>query len=247
MFDRFDESARRALFFARYAVTELGGMTIEPEHLVLGILRESPQAILRFAAHGATADAIREPLERACGGEKMSTSVEIPFANETKETIEQTAIEADAAGNATIRCEHMLLGVMVRTSGAATRALTDAGVGIDAIREYLKGQPPEPKPGPFIARHWKGVTTAANAEAYLAHLRDDTFPGLSRILGFEYSIIQRRDVSDGVEFLIVTVWRSLDAIRLFSGEDLEAAVVPQAARALLSRYDDRVTHYEIII
>jgi len=246
VFDRFDESARRALFFARYAVTELGGVTIEPEHLVLGILRDMPQAILRFADAGSTAETLREALERVGGGQKVPTSVEIPFSTETKEVLEQTAIEADVAGNASIRCEHMVAGVLARTSGGAARALGAAGVGLGAIREYLKGQPPETRPGPRIARHWKGVTTAANAEAYIAHLQGVTFRGLSPLVGFEGASIQRRDVADGVEFLIVTMWRSLEAIEMFAGADIEAAVVPPAARALLIRFDDRVTHYEIV-
>ena len=246
MFERFDESARRALFFARYAVTELGGTTIEPEHLVLGILRESPPTILRFASPGATADAIRDPLERAGGGQRVPKNAEIPFSAGSKEVLARTQIEADDLKNDWIRPEHILLGVMVKTSGEAARVLNTAGVRIDAVRHHMRNLPPEPKPGPLIARHWKGVTTAANAEAYTAHLRRETFPALSRIAGFEHASIQWRGVSDGIEFLIVTVWRSLDAIKAFAGDDVEAAVVPPAAQALLSRYDDRVTHYEIV-
>ena len=38
---------------------------------------------------------------------------------------------------------------------------------------------------------------------------------------------------------------SLDAVRAFAGEDFEAAVVPAAARELLSRFDERSQHYEV--
>ena len=98
-----------------------------------------------------------------------------------------------------------------------------------------------------VARHWRGVTTAANADAYLAHFRNETLPALSRIAGFAGSSIHRREVPGGVEFLVMTTWQSLDAIKAFAGQDIEAAVVPPAAQALLSRYDERVTHYEIVI
>lgn len=97
-----------------------------------------------------------------------------------------------------------------------------------------------------IARHWKGVTTRANAGRYLAHFRHETLPALRRIGGFQHAVLNQRDVPEGIEFLVVTVWQSLDAIEAFAGDDVEAAVVPDAARALLSRYDDRVTHYEIV-
>lgn len=38
---------------------------------------------------------------------------------------------------------------------------------------------------------------------------------------------------------------SLDAVRDFAGEDYEAAYVPTAARAVLSRFDERSRHYEV--
>ena len=37
MFERYTESARRALFFARYEVSQLGATSIETEHLLLGL------------------------------------------------------------------------------------------------------------------------------------------------------------------------------------------------------------------
>ena len=40
-------------------------------------------------------------------------------------------------------------------------------------------------------------------------------------------------------------FRTLDAVREFSGEDYELAVVPKKARALLSHFDERSRHYEI--
>ena len=78
----------------------------------------------------------------------------------------------------------------------------------------------------MIARHWRGIARAAAADAYLDHLRDETFPALRRLHGFLSASILRRDVPLGVEFLIVTNWESLEAIRAFAGEDVETAVVP---------------------
>ena len=45
---------------------------------------------------------------------------------------------------------------------------------------------------------------------------------------------------------MVTVWRSLEAIRAFAGHDLNAAVVPDAAQTLMASYDRFVVHYEIV-
>jgi heme-degrading monooxygenase HmoA len=255
VFERFDESARRSLFFARYEVTQLGGLTIEPEYLILGILRDSPQTILRFAAPGTTDGAIREALRLPSGREKVSTSVEIPFSADAKEILTQTRIEADDLKNHWIRPEHILLGVMGKTSGAATRALHDAGVGANAIREYLRRTPEDaadraddewPALDGLILRQWKGVAKPDQADAYIAHLERETFPALTRLAGFVHAGILRREVEDGTEFQIQTIWRSIDAIKAFAGDDAEGAVVPPAAQALLVRYDRRAVHYEIV-
>ena len=97
----------------------------------------------------------------------------------------------------------------------------------------------------MISRHWKGVAKPGYAEAYVQHLRRDTFPGLARIPGFVRASILRRAVEAGTEFQIVTVWESLTAIKAFAGQDPETAVVPATVRAMLSSYDERVVHYEI--
>jgi hypothetical protein len=70
-------------------------------------------------------------------------------------------------------------------------------------------------------------------------------PGIDSIDGFHGAYLLRRDAGDEVEFVTLTVFESLTAVRSFAGADYEAAVVPPEARALLSRFDDRSAHYEI--
>jgi len=57
--------------------------------------------------------------------------------------------------------------------------------------------------------------------------------------------ILRREVAEGTEFQVVTVWESLDAIRAFAGPDTEVAVVPAVAQAMMVKFDRRATHYEV--
>ena len=99
--------------------------------------------------------------------------------------------------------------------------------------------------GTMISRHWRGVAKPEQAEAYVHHLRHDTFPTLARIPGFIQASILRRDVETGTEFQIVTLWDSLSAIKAFAGEQLDIAVVPASVQAMMSRYDERVVHYHI--
>jgi heme-degrading monooxygenase HmoA len=98
----------------------------------------------------------------------------------------------------------------------------------------------------MIARHWRGVAHPGRARGYEEHLRAETFPSLKRIPGFVDASILRRTIDSGVEFLIVTRWQSMDAIRQFAGADPEAAVVPPAVEAMMVDYDRRVTHYEVV-
>jgi len=97
-----------------------------------------------------------------------------------------------------------------------------------------------------IARHWRGLAKADRAAAYVSHLRRETFPAIGKLAGFKSASILRREVPEGVEFLIVTTWHSLDAIRAFAGANIEVAVVPEKAQAMMIDYDRVVRHYEVV-
>ena len=169
MFERYDEASRRALFFARYEVAQLGGLTIEPEHLVLGILRGSAQDILRFAGPGTTADTIRNALQLPASQPKVSTSVEIPFSQGTKDALLRAPIEADDLSNVFIHPEHIVLGILVKTSGEAARALSGAGVTVDAVRRFQeRARRGAGDSDALISRHWKASSKPRQEEAYCA-------------------------------------------------------------------------------
>jgi heme-degrading monooxygenase HmoA len=99
----------------------------------------------------------------------------------------------------------------------------------------------------MIARLWHGWTTPENADAYEDLLKTQIFPGIlaRNIAGFQKIELLRRAAGDEVEFITLMYFSSLDAIRGFAGQDYEVAVVPQAARAVLSRFDARSVHYEV--
>jgi len=97
----------------------------------------------------------------------------------------------------------------------------------------------------MISRHWKGIAKPGEAGNYIHHLKKDTFPQLSTIDGFVKASILTRTVEQGTEFLIVTEWESLDAIRAFAGEQVSVAVVPPVVQTMMVEYDTEVRHYEI--
>ena len=99
----------------------------------------------------------------------------------------------------------------------------------------------------MIARLWRGWTSPDNADAYENLLRKQIFPGIRQrgIAGFRGIELLRRQADGEVEFVTLMTFDSIEAVRAFAGPNHETAVVPPAARALLSRFDERSTHYEV--
>ena len=99
----------------------------------------------------------------------------------------------------------------------------------------------------MISRIWRGWTTPANADAYENLLRTEIFHGIGnrKIEGYHGIQLLRREAGGEVEFVTIMAFDSLDAVRAFAGDDYEVAVVPPAARALLTRFDARSAHYEV--
>ncbi len=99
----------------------------------------------------------------------------------------------------------------------------------------------------MISRIWHGYTTPENADVYEGLLKEEIFIGIKdrNIQGFREIQLFRRSVGDEVEFITVMWFDSLEAVRIFAGEDYEAAVVPPKARAVLKRFDARSQHYDV--
>lgn len=101
----------------------------------------------------------------------------------------------------------------------------------------------------MISRIWHGQTSRENAAAYEELLKGEILPGIAsrRIRGLQGAHLLRRDVAEGVEFVTILWFESLDAVREFAGDDYEASVVPEKARRLLTRFDARAAHYETLL
>ena len=101
----------------------------------------------------------------------------------------------------------------------------------------------------MISRIWHGWTTRENAAAYERLLRSEILPGIAerKIRGLRGAHLLKREVPEGVEFVTILWFESLDAVREFAGEDYEKAVVPAEARRLLTRFDARSAHYETVL
>lgn len=100
----------------------------------------------------------------------------------------------------------------------------------------------------MICRIWHGWTRPEQAGAYERIVRGDVIPGIERmaIPGFRHIDLLRRDIDGEVEFTTLMWFDDLDSIRAFVGEDPTVSHVPDAARAVLARYDTHAAHMEVI-
>jgi heme-degrading monooxygenase HmoA len=96
-----------------------------------------------------------------------------------------------------------------------------------------------------VIRVWRGETDVAGAGAYFAHVTGRVAAELTTVPGFRGLSVWRRTVGGTVEFVVATRWASMAAIEAFAGADVTRAVVEPAARAVLTRFDDTASHYEI--
>src|SRR2546425_420670 len=139
MFERYTERARRVLFFARYEASQLGSISIETEHLLLGLIREGKGLTSRiFARSHLSLENIRKEIEgRTVFREKVSTSVEIPFSAETKRVLQFAAEEADRLLHNYIGTEHLLLGILREERSVAASILMEKGMRLHTVREDI--------------------------------------------------------------------------------------------------------------
>jgi heme-degrading monooxygenase HmoA len=96
-----------------------------------------------------------------------------------------------------------------------------------------------------IARIWRGWAPVATAGDYQRHYESEVGEHLRAVSGFRGARLLRQDQGREVLFTSITFFTSVDAVRGFAGHDYEQAVVEEAARRVLTRWDERVSHHDV--
>jgi hypothetical protein len=99
----------------------------------------------------------------------------------------------------------------------------------------------------MISRIWHGYTTFENADAYENLLKSEIFKGINNrsIQGYKGIQLLRRNVGNETEFITEMWFDTIESVKIFAGDEYEKAVVPKAAQAILSHYDQTSQHYEV--
>jgi catechol 2,3-dioxygenase-like lactoylglutathione lyase family enzyme len=170
MFERYTEKARRTIFFARYEASQFGSPYIEPEFLLLGLLREAKALSDRLFHSHTTPEAIRSAIEKHHPSKKeIATSVDLPLSNEAKHVLAYAAEEAERLGHKFIGTDHLLLGILREERSFAAKLLNRNGINLAALREDIAKNQPADIPSNFPRNSSLGffqlVLKVANLEA----------------------------------------------------------------------------------
>ena len=210
MFERFNETARRTLFFARHETTELGGVAIEPEHILLGLLRadKGPTPHLFAAADLSYADA-RAKIRAHWGvRQQVPTSVELPFTDQTQRILQYATEEADRLGHKYIGTGHLLVGVLREDGSFAAGMLRSHGMTIEGIREHIVKPPVVPEPEPLEAPA-EDTRFAITREAFDAVVSLERIRWLAEELGRSRPHVDTRSLVDEIHHHLDALKRHL--------------------------------------
>src|SRR5262245_61445439 len=134
MFERFNEKARRVIFFARYEASQYGSPYIDTEHLLLGLWRED-LAIRAYLKDTHTESAVRAEVERRIVRAKpFATSVEVPLSADAKKVLYFAAEEAERLAQREITPAHVLLGILRIKESLGARVALARGASLDEVR-----------------------------------------------------------------------------------------------------------------
>ena len=174
MFEKYNEKARRALFFARYEASKLGSRVIESEHILLGVLREGEEIIKEiFSRFNVKPEQIRREVEGdRLFVDRISSSAELPLSEESKKILAYAAHEAESMLHQYVGTEHLLIGILRVESSTAARILTAKGLNVYGVREetisILKEREADKqkKELPFLAEYARDLTAMAHGQQF---------------------------------------------------------------------------------
>src|SRR5215831_4795281 len=168
MFERFTETARRTVFYARYYASDFGATTIESEHLLLALIREDRYLADTLLAGSSLVEVRKEIEERVTIREKVSTSIDMPLSNESARILAYASDEAERMNSTIVGTQHLLLGVLREEKCLAAEILERHRLNLNQLRNEFRNMP---------VPHWPAIKQITNA--FTSDQADET---LSRFL-----------------------------------------------------------------
>jgi heme-degrading monooxygenase HmoA len=98
----------------------------------------------------------------------------------------------------------------------------------------------------MITRVWRGSTSLASADGYEAFLKETAYPDYGGVEGNRGWLLLRRATKDSVEFMFVSFWDSMEALRRYAGPDPERPKYYPEDKAALLELPERADHYDVV-
>ncbi len=174
MFEKYNEKARRALFFARYEASKLGSRVIESEHILLGILREGEETISEIFRHfHVKPDEVRREIEgERVFVERISSTAELPLSEESKKILAYASHEAESMLHTAVGSEHLIIGILRVEGCLAMRVMAQHGLDVYTVRDEVLSIVKErevnqqKKELPFLSEFGRDLTSLASEGAF---------------------------------------------------------------------------------
>jgi ATP-dependent Clp protease ATP-binding subunit ClpC len=140
MFERYTEKARRVIFFARYEASQFGAPAIEPEHLLLGLMRETKRLPAAFSRAQVSIESIRKRLKvaRCCATRSRPRSNFLWLRDQACACV--CSRRSDRLQHRHIGTEHLLLGLLREERSMAAEILYERGLRLNAVRDEIARQ-----------------------------------------------------------------------------------------------------------
>lgn len=137
MFERFTERARRTLVLAKEEAQRTCAQLVEPEHVLLGLLREGTGVGARVLKDlGVDIRSMRLELEQLAKSSHWQAECAEPLipSDRAKKAIEFAVTEARDLAHNYVGTEHLLLGLMRNPEGVIKEVLARLGLLANGIR-----------------------------------------------------------------------------------------------------------------
>ena len=169
MFEQYTERAKRVLAFAKYEASQMGSDTMQTEHILLGLIREAEDIILKlFSKWNIDPEEVRAEVEMMSTFQKRkSAPVEIAISREAQRVLAYAVEESKNLLHKYVGTEHILLGLLREENSMAARILSQKGLRVFTLREDIvafhreKTLAKEKEKLPFLTEFSRNLTELA--------------------------------------------------------------------------------------
>ena len=141
MLERYTAMARRVILCACEEASCIGRCQIEPEDLLLGVLREGKVLVDRFIGPAQSVDTITGRISVEAGTRRTSrTAADLPLSHASKRVLAYAAEESDQLDHRHIGTEHLLIGLLREEGTLAATILRELGLSVRALRQGFRSK-----------------------------------------------------------------------------------------------------------